>query len=67
MTTVEKNDILIIPSIPGASQTDIVEYLGSMSATLAKVARMYDLPVLAHLYDMAALEADQLLKKLSGE
>ena len=66
MTTLEKNDVLIIPSIPGASQTDIVEYLGGMSATLAKVARMYDLPVLAHLYDMAVLEADQLLK-LSGE
>ncbi len=67
MTGEEDKDVLIIPSIPGASRTDVVEYLGSMTATLAKIARIYQVSVLAHLYDMAVLEADRFLQKLRDD
>jgi hypothetical protein len=42
-------------------RADIVEYLADMSETLAEVARMNGLDVLAHLYEMATLEAKQRL------
>jgi hypothetical protein len=46
---------------PQTSLADIVEYLAGMSETLAKVASMNGLDVLAHLYEMAALEAKKSL------
>ena len=47
---------------PELKLADILDYFAEMSETLAKAARLNGLQALAHLYDMAALEARTELK-----
>jgi hypothetical protein len=42
---------------PKPKLSDLLDYFADMSQTLAKGARINGLDVLAHIFDMAALEA----------
>jgi hypothetical protein len=48
------------------NRAELIEYLTTMSECLAKVARDAGLETLAHLFDMAALEAGQLQQRGAG-
>jgi hypothetical protein len=50
---------------PGGDRAAAVAYLAAMGADLATIARRHNLPELAYLFDMARLEAESTVQKLS--
>ena len=52
---------------PKPKLSDLLDYFAGMSETLAKGARINGLDVLAHIYDMAALEARTQLEAIRAD